>query len=244
MKSLPLLWALVLGAVGFACGFFGPLIFSPDANQGPLLGIFITGPAGLVVGFVLGLFVSFLPINRYLRHAVLGVACVALAGVTLYLSMPAQAYQGRIIDAEIAGCQRPAELIDQAIERWKIEIARSGAPARSGWQEGARRDAQTDSGVVLQMHVFRERPIYENLKPWNKGTLEAKPWQLENEMRFYYARGAGASCSEYPEPGRKLYFPVSEQEITHNWPPLALPNLLDMQVLAPVPARYQSLTAD
>ncbi len=42
--------ALVTGAVGFSAGFFGPIIFTPEANQGPLLGIFITGPLGLMLG--------------------------------------------------------------------------------------------------------------------------------------------------------------------------------------------------
>jgi len=42
--------ALVTGAVGFTAGFFGPMIFVPGANQGPLLGIFITGPLGLMLG--------------------------------------------------------------------------------------------------------------------------------------------------------------------------------------------------
>jgi hypothetical protein len=47
--------AIVLGAIGFAAGFFGPMILAPEANQGPLLGIFITGPLGMVVGAVGGL---------------------------------------------------------------------------------------------------------------------------------------------------------------------------------------------
>ena len=34
----------ILGGIGFAAGFFGPIILNPEANQGPLLGIFITGP--------------------------------------------------------------------------------------------------------------------------------------------------------------------------------------------------------
>jgi hypothetical protein len=51
------LGALICGAVGFVCGFFGPLIFTPDANQGPLLGIFITGPLGAIVGGVGGFIV-------------------------------------------------------------------------------------------------------------------------------------------------------------------------------------------
>lgn len=46
--------ALVVGGLGFALGFFGPMIFAPQANQGPLLGIFITGPLGAVLGAVGG----------------------------------------------------------------------------------------------------------------------------------------------------------------------------------------------
>lgn len=42
--------ALVTGAAGFVGGFFGPMVLAPDANQGPLLGIFITGPLGVLVG--------------------------------------------------------------------------------------------------------------------------------------------------------------------------------------------------
>lgn len=45
---------LVLGLVGFLGGFFGPMFFVPDANQGPLLGIFITGPGGFVLGCIIG----------------------------------------------------------------------------------------------------------------------------------------------------------------------------------------------
>ncbi|HEY9506791.1 MAG TPA: hypothetical protein VIQ27_12505 [Gemmatimonadales bacterium] len=46
--------ALLLGGIGFAAGFFGPMLLAPEANQGPLLGIFITGPAGFVLGLAYG----------------------------------------------------------------------------------------------------------------------------------------------------------------------------------------------
>jgi hypothetical protein len=49
-----LLWALVTGAVAFSAGFFGPIVLTPEANQGPLLGIFITGPLGFILGAVAG----------------------------------------------------------------------------------------------------------------------------------------------------------------------------------------------
>ena len=40
----------VLGAAGLALGFFGPLVITPKANLGPLLGVLITGPGGFVLG--------------------------------------------------------------------------------------------------------------------------------------------------------------------------------------------------
>ena len=51
-------WALVFGAVGFGCGFFGPIALNPSANQGPLVGIFITGPGGVLLGLVLATVLS------------------------------------------------------------------------------------------------------------------------------------------------------------------------------------------
>ena len=49
-----LVWAAVAGAIGFAGGFFGPMIFAQDANQGPMLGLFITGPLGFIGGGICG----------------------------------------------------------------------------------------------------------------------------------------------------------------------------------------------
>jgi len=46
--------AIVVGAVGFVGGFFGPMIWAPEANQGPLLGILYTGPLGFLLGGVGG----------------------------------------------------------------------------------------------------------------------------------------------------------------------------------------------
>lgn len=46
---------LVIGGIAFLVGFAGPIIVTPDANQGPLLGIFFTGPLGFIVGCIGGL---------------------------------------------------------------------------------------------------------------------------------------------------------------------------------------------
>jgi len=47
--------AVLFGGAGLAAGFFGPMIFTPEANQGPLLDLLITGPAGVSIGAISGL---------------------------------------------------------------------------------------------------------------------------------------------------------------------------------------------
>ena len=40
----------ILGGIGLTLGFVGPLVVTPSANLGPLLGILISGPGGFVLG--------------------------------------------------------------------------------------------------------------------------------------------------------------------------------------------------
>jgi hypothetical protein len=48
---------LLVGGVAFLAGFVGPLITTPAATLGPLLGILITGPLGFVAGALGGVVV-------------------------------------------------------------------------------------------------------------------------------------------------------------------------------------------
>ena len=51
--------ALLLGGTGFILGFFGPILIGElagsQANLGPLWGIFVLGPVGVLIGAVTGL---------------------------------------------------------------------------------------------------------------------------------------------------------------------------------------------
>jgi ABC-type Co2+ transport system permease subunit len=58
----------VLGLVGLIGGFVGPILFMPDANQGPLIGILVTGPLGLLLGAVGGALVGALAKTKPAKH--------------------------------------------------------------------------------------------------------------------------------------------------------------------------------
>jgi len=49
-------WGWRLGGLAFLAGYLLPLVTSPESNQGPLLGIFVTGPLGFVGGVVAALY--------------------------------------------------------------------------------------------------------------------------------------------------------------------------------------------
>lgn len=55
--------ALLLGVIGFVVGFFGPmliaLLIGSEANLGPLWGIFILGPGGVIFGAIGGVFIGY-----------------------------------------------------------------------------------------------------------------------------------------------------------------------------------------
>ena len=90
LRRSPGFWALTLGVVGGPAGFFGPMLLNPDANQGPMLGIFITGPGGALAGFVLGFLFRFLPFTDPIRTQALTIFATLLGAGTLWFSLPAR----------------------------------------------------------------------------------------------------------------------------------------------------------
>ncbi len=47
-------WGAVIGGICFIIGFVGPLYIGPESPQGPLFGIFMSGPAGALLGCAIG----------------------------------------------------------------------------------------------------------------------------------------------------------------------------------------------
>jgi len=69
-----LIGGLSIGGIAFLGGFVGPMLFMSESNQGPLLGIFVTGPIGFLVGNVLGLIYGFLGKHKQKEPSSLGTA--------------------------------------------------------------------------------------------------------------------------------------------------------------------------
>jgi len=46
--------ALILGGLFFTLGFLGPMVIAKDTSQGPMIGIFIAAPLGIILGGIGG----------------------------------------------------------------------------------------------------------------------------------------------------------------------------------------------
>jgi hypothetical protein len=240
------LWILIPGVVGFAAGFFGPLVFNPEANQGPLLGIFITGPAGFFLGLLLLAIFRILRVSRSQERTVLAAACAILAAGTLYACMPSPKLQGTAVDARVLSCEPSPEGADAAIEYWEKRVAGvTWASPRLNWQDDARRRLRDDESVILSVSVLRTNRLYERQKPWDKGKIMATGWQTSDEQKSYYAQYAGGTCADYPVGTRSVQFvPYDLSGMNRpaaDWPPSKLSDFLDLQVIAPIPDEYQKL---
>jgi hypothetical protein len=240
-------WVLIMGGAGFVAGFFGPVIFAPGANQGPLVGILISGPGGVLLGVVLFAISRLSNSSTKRQWQILVASSALLAVVTLYLILPAPELYGYLQDVTIQSCKRPIDVADDAIRHWNKQIAPRPGAARLGWQEDSREMLQDDDGVILTVTIIREKKVLEAQKPWNRGQVVAKEWQPVDMQKSYYARYAGSVCGNYGTGTHSVLF--NDQYFygyprNLGWPPRKLVNFLDLQTLESVPDKYRDLAGD
>lgn len=221
------LGALILGAAGFAAGFFGPMALSPGANQGPLVGLLITGPGGAVLGAVLGFLLAALGTPRATLLKILCWSAATGVAVILFFALPQPKFVGNVVEIEVTACSSPVALKDEAFAYWDKRIAAAHwAPARAGWKEGYDDLVASDPGVVLTVRVKRAAGLYENRKPWNAGTYS--PGETAWVQDRYFLRGA--TCAD--QVGRTAVY-AARGENAKGWPAERLSNFLNLQVLQP-----------
>jgi hypothetical protein len=243
-----LVWILILGGTGFVAGFLGPILLNPEANQGPLVGILISGPGGVFLGLVLFAACHIFGISPQRQWVVLGAFAAMLGLATLGYCLPGPSFRGYVVDAQIQGCKPAARATDEAIAYWETRVAKAAwAPPRAGWQDEARHRLADDPAVVLDVTVVQRKGIYESRKPWSKGSLSARGWFPANEQKSYYAQYAGGSCDDYSIGSRSVHFvryDYADAGRAEDWPPRELPAFLVLQSMEPVPAQYQKFAGN
>jgi len=244
VKPPGFLWIVLLGGVGFAAGFFGPMVFVPESNQGPMVGIFLTGPGGFALGLLLYLLMKILPLPGRAQWILLTVLAGLGTLTTFYFVQPEPATRGYELEVTIARAHAPGESADAVIADWKKQIARvTWAAPRAGWETQMRAALARDPGLVIEAGLLRQRLIKEHRKPWNRGRLFATPWETVRDKKSYYLRPDDRALAGTPAPAR-LFLRTDAPSALRGpeiWPPLATEEFIGYSRLEAVPPDYDAL---
>ncbi|AOS44582.1 hypothetical protein Verru16b_01645 [Lacunisphaera limnophila] len=240
------LWIIILGVTGFAAGFFGPMVFIPESNLGPVVGILFSGPAGLGLGLLLYVVFRFLPLPARGQWVLLATVATAVALATLLYVQPEPATRGYVLELEIRGTRPAAAVTAEVVADWQKRIATvTWAAPRAGWEQQMRDALAADRGRVLDAVLIRQRPILQHRKPWNRGRLFAGGWETKDEPRTYYFPAGSLPAEPGPAGTRVTYFLAYDStariQAPEIWPPVGLADFIGFSPLQAVPAEYEGL---
>lgn len=232
-------WSAVLGATGFVCGFFGPMLLNPWANQGPLAGLLITGPGGALLGAVLGAIVAAVRPRPGVARALLASAAAVGGLAILVTALPEPEHTALLLDAKLRACAPAISWRDRAFATWDRRLAiNSWATPPPAWRETFERAAA--SGSVLTLDVSRHRDLGRGRRPWNRGVLEATPWTAGQARRMQRPEHVymDGNCAHFGEGAAGVYVAHSVGPERDSYPPADPARFLDMLTLEAVPADY------
>jgi hypothetical protein len=231
-------WLSVLGITGFLCGFIGPMVLAPDANQGPMVGIFISGPGGVLLGVILGGLVKLAGWTPSRSRQALQACAVLLAIVTLYFCIPMPSYRADVVEGEIRSCIPAGSLRDKAIKDLKHTSAGHRPSKPINWEEKFDHAIGEKPGVVLTVHMTRFSRVFEKQARWNRGDLLAKDWKAADKDVRYFADYAGSDCAQYPSGTTTTLMATGHTDI---WPAYGIAEMLNVKQAEPLPPRYAKL---
>jgi hypothetical protein len=126
-------WAILLGSAGLYFGYTGQFLLlkkSAVNSVAPLLGIFLTGPAGLFLGILLGTWSTRLKLSTSKNLILLVIAVMVVSAGTLYLAVAEFKETVRLVDAEILDCKKIDNLLESQTKMWSEAPAVVQAIAR------------------------------------------------------------------------------------------------------------------
>ena len=165
-------WTVVLGITGFLSGFIGPMILAPDANQGPLLGILITGPTGALLGSVLGVAAALAKLSPRSEARALAATTAIVALVTLYFCVPSPRLRATVVEGEVRSCVPAESLRAATVDRLNRLAAARPVPEQVAWAKKFDEELAAKPGVVIGVHVYRDAQLVRKagpLEPRNDG---------------------------------------------------------------------------
>jgi hypothetical protein len=235
-----LVWAFTLGAVGLVCGYSGQFwLLKTGDSLGPMLGIILTGPAGFILGIVLGGLSSKYQLNAWRNVLFLAIAILVVGVGSLYLTVSDYHPVIQLVDAEIIGCETPDKLLVDQTKYWSEA---QGTPNRPNWQQELPEMVRTQPGAVLTLRIHRETQVRQQHWRWGEVSTKVDRWKNTNETKKAFGASTSSDshslCGQFTV-GARHYSSLAWEEFDLI-PPEKLSSFLWLPVLQQVPAAYIS----
>lgn len=217
----------IVGSAGLIPGFYLPIFLNPGANQGPFLGLFVTGPTSFVCGIIIGIVFQIFNFKRVTKIIILSPIVTAIICWTTVLSLPEDLLLSRNISGEILHRSNPIERLNSRIKWWD-ELIKNEAYIRPtlDWKGKIKNIFETEQGCLVTVNVHALRMTNLRKRPWNSGDTIVID-KGENGREELYIRGC--SCSEIRE--TNLDYNVIEVEFDSVSPPLNIAAFLGVNSL-------------
>lgn len=237
-SAQPLGRGIVLGVVGLVVGYWGPLRYSPSLSQGPLLGLFFTGPLGFVLGCAFGLLVNRVHVSPIPREGIFLSLILLVGGGAFVLSQPDPVPIGIIVDGVIRGCQIPATMIPDTEKRWQdLAVSDPSITLRPGWEAEMAGALKQSTLIVVDLNVARVRNIYRR-REGPRERIFAKPWTPVRWSQGFLMAPPGPKCAGYHVGSRALlWLPTQSGQGAGGSVEKLVARWLDISEVQPVP-RY------
>ncbi len=223
---------LLMGAAGFLAGFFGPIVVTPDANQGPLLGIFITGPLGVAAGAIFGFILPRVTRERFRLPILIALAAMFFVGIiTGLVFLRGPEFVGRLYFAEITNSRPASDLIPAAILRWEDSAKQHAYTPPAGWQEDRRRMVADVKGNVVTLKNVSLWYVHRQRKPWNMGRYTFTIQPSGGELDAYTVADV-----KLISPG---WFMSKSSDVPAEWPPRNIGDFLGVVEIIPAPPEFR-----
>lgn len=224
---------VLMCGVGVIAGYFGPIFLCRDCTDAPLNGLFISGPAGLLVG--IGIAVLSVRLRLRTLSAIVATGAVLIALLGIALGLPEPRVVGEVVRANVVGCSRPAELVPAAVARWRALLAGNSSMDRFEIDQVPKMVSQSH-GVVLSINVRARKEFFRHREPWRYGAVTAGAWKPEAKTEQVFARYAGGDCAQYSLNSNVIF--AREWQSSNVTPPANLSAFLGLYSVYPVTSEW------
>ena len=232
-------WVIVLTLAWFLAGFIGPMIVVPSANQGPMVGIFITGPLGFIAGAILGwLSVLFKAERRQAKNALYGLAAVGTIAI-IYFVTPSPRKEAELISGTLEQCQSPSTLRAETVARLQSLSERQFASWKKpnpwtldAWERRFDESLAAEGGVILTIHTTQIAAQYRGKSRWNAGKVTMSPWSAVERRDVIYLPGPERDCRTHPPVGAQVGYRL--QGLVDIWEPRSMSELMNIYRAEPM----------